>query len=62
MQMGLLQDANGIRITYKLFDKNTNDCLAFIPVLEDLKKEQNLNRAVVVADKGLGCNSYSRFE
>ena len=28
-------------------------CLTLIPVLEEVKKEQNLNRVVVVADKGL---------
>ena len=40
VQMGLLQDANGIPITYKLFAKNTNDCLALIPALEDVKKSK----------------------
>ena len=53
VQMSLLQDANGIPITYKLFGGNTNDCLTLIPVLEDVKKEQNISRVVVVADKGL---------
>ena len=57
VQMGLLQDANEIPITYKLFGGNTNDCLTLIPVLEEVKKEQNISRVVVVADTGLNTSS-----
>ncbi len=53
IQMGLLLDKSALPITYKLFRGNTNDSSTLLPVLSDLKKEYNLNRAVVVADKGL---------
>ena len=53
VQMGLLQDAKGIPISYKLFPGNTLDCQTLIPVLEDLKQDHKLDRVVTVADKGL---------
>ena len=56
VQMGLLQDANGIPVSYRIFPGNTPDCQTMIPVLEDLKRDNNLNRVIVVADKGLNCS------
>lgn len=53
VQMGLLMDNNGLPITYKLFSGNTNDCNTLIPVLMDIRKEYDVGRMVVVADKGL---------
>ena len=56
VQMGLLQDCNGIPMTYRLFPGNTNDCNTMIPVLSDLKHEFKLDRIIAVADKGLNCS------
>ena len=56
VQMGLLQDANGIPIAYRKFPGNTSDCLTMIPVLSDLKRDHGLERVVAVADKGLNCS------
>ena len=56
VQMGLLQDTNGVPISYRIFPGNTPDCQTMIPVLEDLKRDNNLNRVIVVADKGLNCS------
>jgi transposase len=53
VQMGLLMDNNGLPITYRLFEGNTNDCTTLMPVLDDLKDDYNLGRVIVVADKGL---------
>lgn len=53
VQMGLFTDNNGIPITYQLFPGNTNDCLTYRPNLSRIKKEYNLGKVVVVADKGL---------
>lgn len=53
IQMGLLQDANGIPITYKTFPGNTSDSTTMIPVLASLKRDYGLDRVVCVADKGL---------
>ena len=57
VQMGLLQDKNGIPLTYKLFAGNTNDCQTLISVLNDIKCEQKLKRIVTVADKGLNSSA-----
>ena len=53
VQMGLFIDNNGIPITYQLFPGNTNDCLTYRPNLSRIKKEYDLGRVVVVADKGM---------
>lgn len=57
VQMGLLQDANGIPIAYRKFPGNTADCLTMIPVLADMKRDHGLGRVVAVADKGLNCSA-----
>ena len=53
VQMGLLMDDEGIPISFKLFEGNTNDCNTLMPVLDELKKDFNLGRVIVVADKGM---------
>jgi len=51
--MGLLIDANGIPVAYRLFRGNTHDSKTLVPVLEELRTRYGLGRIVVVADKGL---------
>jgi len=53
IQMGLLMDNSGLPISYKLFEGNTNDCTTLMPALEKFKKDYNIGRVVVVADKGM---------
>jgi transposase len=53
VQMGLLQDANAIPITFKTFAGNTNDCTTLLPALKELKRGFDLRDVVVVADKGI---------
>lgn len=53
VQMGLFIDNNGIPITYQLFPGNTHDCLTYRPNLSRIKKEYDLGKVVVVADKGM---------
>ena len=55
VQMGLLQDSEGVPIAYDLFEGNTNDCETLLPVLKK-RKERGLGRVVVVADKGMNCS------
>ena len=57
VQMGLLQDKNGIPITYKLFPGNVNDCMTLLEVLPDMKKDFKVDRVIVVADKGNNCST-----
>jgi hypothetical protein len=55
IQMGLAIDGNGIPMAYRTYPGNTNDSETYIPALKEIKKEYNIGRAVVVADKGLNC-------
>lgn len=57
VQMGLLQDVNGLPITYKLFSGNTADCMTMLPVLSELKRDYKLGRIIAVADKGLNSST-----
>lgn len=57
VQLGLMMDNNGIPISVKAFPGNTSDSLTLIPVLDNVKKNYNLNRTIIVADKGMNCNS-----
>ncbi len=53
VQLGMLQDADGVPISYRLFRGNTTDGQTMVPVLADMKAEQGIGRVVAVADKGL---------
>src|SRR6056297_1014084 len=53
VQMGLFMDTNGIPITYDLHSGNTNDCLTYRPTFSRMKKEFDLGKVIVVADKGM---------
>ena len=52
IQMGLFIDNNGLPITYELFPGNTNDLATMRPILEKIKKDFNLGKVTIVADKG----------
>ena len=56
VQMGLVQDASGIPISYKLFPRNTQDSATMLDVLKNLKADHKLERVVCVTDKGLNCS------
>lgn len=55
IQMGLAIDSKGIPMAYKTFPGNKHDSETYIPSLKMIKKEYKVERAVVVADKGLNC-------
>ena len=52
IQMGLFIDNNGLPITYELFPGNTHDLATMRPILEKIKKQFNLGKLTIVADKG----------
>jgi transposase len=52
IQMGLFMDTMGIPISYRLFPGNTNDCETVRPMLTQLKRDYDIGRVVIVADKG----------
>ena len=53
VQMGLFMDSLGLPMNYKLFEGNKNDCLTLKPMVQELQKNYNVGRVIVVADKGL---------
>lgn len=61
IQMGLLLDKTGLPITYKLFSGNTTDFETLLPILSELKINYNLNRVIVVADKGLNSSTNKAY-
>ncbi|MCL2888905.1 MAG: hypothetical protein FWE65_00610, partial [Eggerthellaceae bacterium] len=56
VQMGLLQDASGIPLGFRLFPGNTS-CQAMIPAVKEMKRELGLEHVVVVADKELNTSA-----
>ena len=61
IQMGLLLDKAGLPITYKLFSGNTTDFETLLPILSEVKKNYNLKRVIVVADKGLNSSTNKAY-
>lgn len=53
IEMGLLMDSTGIPLSYDLFPGNESEKLSLIPILNRTKKDFNLGRTIVVADRGL---------
>lgn len=53
VQMGLFMDSIGLPMCYKLFEGNTNDCLTLRPMIQELQKNYQVGKVIVVADKGL---------
>ena len=53
VQMGLFMDSLGLPMCYDLFEGNTNDCLTLKPMVQELQKNYDVGRVIIVADKGL---------
>lgn len=53
VQMGLFMDSLGLPMCYDLFEGNTNDCLTLRPMIQELQRNYNIGKVIVVADKGL---------
>ena len=59
--MGLAMDSRGLPIAYRTYPGNTNNSETLIDTLKEIKKEYNVERAIVVADKGLNCGDNIAF-
>ena len=53
VQMGLFMDTKGMPISYGLFAGNTHDCETMIPLMAEMKREYDMGRVIIVADKGI---------
>lgn len=60
VQLGLFMDSNNLPIAMKTYPGNTSDSITLQPAMADVKKDFNLGRLIVVADKGL--NSASNID
>ena len=56
VEMGLLLDNQGFPISYNLFSGNTSEKETLIPEIKNIKKRHNIDKVVVVADRGLNCS------
>lgn len=61
VQMGLFIDVYGLPVSMSLFPGNTSDTLTLQPVMLDIKKAYQLQRLIVVADKGLNSSKNIDF-
>ncbi|WP_436358528.1 IS1634 family transposase [Mycoplasma sp. 480] len=54
-------DSNGIPIFIKVFKGNTADSSTMIPFIEEMKKNYNLKKVTIIADKGMSINKNLRY-
>ena len=53
IEMGLLMDSTDIPMAYDLFPGNESEKLSLLPIVRRVKSKMNIERIVVVADRGL---------
>lgn len=53
IQMGLFMDTDGIPLTYDLYPGNMLDKQTLIPMIRTIRKNYNLGRIIIVADRGM---------
>lgn len=53
IQMGLLMDSKGIPMAFHTFSGNESEKTNMLPAIQRVKKDYEINRIIVVADRGL---------
>ena len=53
IQMGLLMDSNGIPMAFHIFSVNESEKTNILPAIQRVKKDYEIGRIIVVADRGL---------
>ena len=61
VQMGLLMDNQGIPITFNLFEGNESEKLSLLPTIKEVKNQNDIDRIIVVADRGLNTSDNTFF-
>ena len=56
VEMGLLLDTQGFPISYNIFPGNTSEKETLIPEINNIKRRHDINKIIVVADRGLNCS------
>ena len=61
IEMGLLMDSTDIPISYELFPGNESEKLSLLPLTRKTKRNCNLERTIIVADRGLNTSDNIYF-
>lgn len=61
IQLGLFMDTNNLPMKMDMYQGNISDSLTLRPALEQIKKNYDLDRLIVVADKGMNSNKNIDF-
>lgn len=61
IQMGLLMDKSGIPMSYDLFSGNESEKTSLRPIIKNTKKNFDVGRTIVVADRGLNTSDNTWF-
>ena len=61
VQMGLLMDSNGIPMAFNLFSGGDSEKLSLLPAVRRVKRDFELERVIVVADRGLNTSDNTVF-
>ena len=56
VEMSLLLDKQGFPISYNLFHGNVSEKETLIPEIHNIKRRHNIDKVIVVADRGLNCS------
>ena len=56
VEMGLLLDSQGFPMSYNIFPGNTSEKETLIPEIKNIKRRHDINKVIVVADRGLNCS------
>ena len=56
VEMGLLLDKQGFPISYNIFSGSTSEKVTLVPEIRKIKRRHNIDKVVVVADRGLNCS------
>lgn len=57
VELGLLMDATGLPLGYELFPGNESEKKHMLPIINRVSQQYNLNRIIVVADRGLNTST-----
>jgi len=61
VQMGLLMDSNGIPMAFNTFSGGKSEKLSLLPTVRRVKRDFELERIIVVADRGLNTSDNTAF-
>ena len=61
VQMGLLMDSKGIPIAFNIFSGGESEKTNMLPTIKKVKKDHNIQRIIIIADKGLNTSANTAY-